>query len=453
MGAVLDLRHGVVMAEKTVKVGLVGFGTVGAGVAKILLEQGETIAQRMGVRLELACVVDRDLTTPRPVMLPKGLLTDDMTRLLADDTIEIGIELVGGTTAAQDLQMQMLRAGKHVVTANKALLAQHGLELYRIANENGRCIAFEASCAGGIPIVSALRTGLAANNIQSIYGIVNGTCNYILSNMSQQDLAFADALQQAQDKGYAEADPSLDINGGDSAHKLAILGSLAFGYELSLADVFSVGIEGLAQDDIRYGAEMGYVLKLLAIGEKNDDGQVSLRVHPAFIDRDNSLARVDGSFNAVSVFGDALGQVMFYGRGAGMMPTASAIVADLVEVALGNSLRTFAHLQLQPRAEIAAKIIPVEKQVSRFYIRVMAHDEPGVIATLGRVLGDHAISISGVLQHEGTGPDHTVPLVIVTHETQERNMTDALASLTQLDVISGVPVCIRIVDIPEDHEA
>lgn len=440
------------MAEKTVKVGLVGFGTVGTGVAKILLEQGDAIAQRIGVRLQLACVIDRDLTTVRPVNLPEGIFTDDMNRLLADDTIEIGIELVGGTTVAKDLQIQMLRAGKHVVTANKALLAQHGLELYRIANENGRCIAFEASCAGGIPIVSALRTGLAANNIQSIYGIVNGTCNYILSNMSQQDLAFDDALQQAQDKGYAEADPTLDINGGDSAHKLAILGSIAFGYELSLADVFSVGIEGVAQDDIRYGAEMGYVLKLLAIGEKNHDGHVSLRVHPAFIDKDNALARVDGSFNAVSVFGDALGQVMFYGRGAGMMPTASAIVADLVEVALGNSLRTFQHLQLQPRAEIAAHIIPVEEQVSRFYIRVMAHDDPGVIATLGRVLGDHAISISGVLQHEGTGPDHTVPLVIVTHETQERNMTDALASLMQLDVISGAPVCVRIVDLPEDPE-
>jgi len=441
------------MSEKKVNVGLVGFGTVGAGVAKILLEQGDAIAKRIGIRLNLACVVDRDLTTPRPVSLPDGLLTDDMNRLLEDESIAIGIELAGGTTVAKDIQIKMLRAGKNVVTANKALLAEHGVELYHIANENDRCIAFEASCAGGIPIVSAIRTGLAANNIQSLYGIVNGTCNYILSNMSQQDLGFDEALQQAQGKGYAEADPTLDINGGDSAHKLAILGSIAFGYELSLSDVFRLGIEGLSKDDIRYGAEMGYVLKLLAIGEKDEAGRVSLRVHPSFIDMDNPLARVDGSFNAVSVFGDAVGQVMFYGRGAGRMPTASAVVADLIDVALGNSAKTFQQLQLQPRTTLDAMIIPVEEMMSRFYIRVMARDIPGVIATLGQVLGDHAISISGVLQHEGSGPDKTVPLVIVTHETQERNMTDALTSLTELDVISGAPVCIRIVDIPEDQEA
>jgi homoserine dehydrogenase len=446
-------QPGVFMNEKTVPVGLVGFGTVGAGVARILLEQGDAIAQRLGVRLQLACVVDRDLTTTRPVDLPAGLLTDDISRLLDDDSIEIAIELVGGTTAARELQIQMLRAGKHVVTANKALLAEHGLELYRVAHESDRCIAFEASCAGGIPIVSAIRTGLSANNIQSIYGIVNGTCNYILSNMSHEGIAFAEALQQAQDKGYAEADPTLDINGGDSAHKMAILGSIAFGYELSLADVFSVGIDGLARDDIQYGAEMGYVLKLLAIGEKDDAGRVSLRVHPSFIDRDNALAQVDGSFNAVSVFGDAVGQVMFYGRGAGMMPTASAVVADLVDVALGNAGRLFRQMRLQPRAEIVDRIIAVEELVSRFYLRVMVQDIPGVVATLGRVLGDHQISISGVLQHEGAGPDKSVPLVVITHETQERDMTDALASLAELDVVSGAPVCIRIVDIPEDRES
>lgn len=440
------------MDEKRVRVGLVGFGTVGSGVAKLLVEETDRIAAKMGVRVELACVVDVDTERPRPVQLPEGVLTDNLDRLLEDDSISIGVELVGGTEIARDLQLKMLRAGKDVVTANKALLAEHGAELYRVARECGRCIAFEASCAGGIPITSAIRTGLAANHITAMYGIVNGTCNYILSNMSSKDEEFAEALAQAQQRGFAEADPTLDINGGDSAHKLAILASLAFGYEIALEDIFVEGIERIAKADIRYGREMGYCLKLLAIGQKDAEGKVSLRVHPSFIAADCSLARVDGSFNAISIFGDAVGETLYYGRGAGMMPTASAVVADIVDVALGNSGTTFKHLQLRPRHEVRSYIENIDDLVSRFYMRVMAKDQPGVVARYGQVLGDHGISISGALQHEGTGPDNTVPVVITTHQTQEKNMAAALGELVGLDVISGTPVCIRIVDIPEDKD-
>jgi homoserine dehydrogenase len=379
-------------------------------------------------------------------------LTDDLDRLLGDENIEIGVETVGGTDAAREVQLKMLAAGKNVVTANKALLAEHGAELYRAAHANDRCIAFEASCAGGIPIISAIRTGLTANQIEAMYGIVNGTCNYILSSMTAEDKDFAEVLAEAQAKGYAEADPTLDINGLDSAHKLAILASIAFGYEIELDDIYIEGIESISKSDIRYGGEMGYCLKLLAIGQRHDGDHVSLRVHPSFIARDSALARVDGPFNAVSIFGSAVGQVMFYGRGAGMMPTASAVVADVIDVALGNSLTTFRHLTLKPRAESASLIENIEDCQSRFYIRVMAKDEPGVVASYGKVLGDHRISISGALQHEGSGPDNTVPVVITTHLTQQKNVTAALSDLEKLDVFSGKPVCIRIVDIPEDKD-
>jgi homoserine dehydrogenase len=324
--------------------------------------------------------------------------------------------------------------------------------LYRVARENGRCIAFEASCAGGIPIIGALRTGLAANALTGMYGIVNGTCNYILSSMSAKDEAFSAALAKAQKRGYAEADPTLDISGGDSAHKLAILASIAFGYEIGLEDIFVQGLDGIARDDIRYGREMGYRLKLLAIALRSPEGRISLRVHPSFIAADSPLARVDGSFNAISVFGSAVGETFYYGRGAGMMPTASAVVADLIDVALGNSRTTFQHLRLRPREEVKPLLEPIDDSVSRFYVRVQAKDRPGVVARYGKILGDHQISISGALQHEGTGPSNSVPVVITTHKTQERNMAAALAELTRLDVISGKPVCIRIVDIPQDKD-
>ena len=438
------------MAERIVKIGLVGFGTIGCGVAKLIAENADSIAAKTGLRLKLACVVDVDTKSKRPVQLPKGVLTNDLNKILDDDSIEIGIELVGGTTIAKDIQLKLLGAGKDVVTANKALLSEHGNQLYQAAHKNNKCIAFEASCVGGVPIISGLRTGLVANKITDIYGIVNGTCNYILSNMSCKNVAFAEALAQAQQKGFAEADPTLDISGGDSAHKLAILSSLAFGYDIVPKDIYVEGIEGISQDDIRFGDEMGYVLKLLAIAQKNDNGKISLRVHPSFIAKNNSLALVDGSFNAISVFGNAVGHVMYYGRGAGMMPTASAVVADIIDVALGNSATTFRNLKLKPRKESAKLVEDIDNLKSRFYIRMMVKNKPGAVGLFSKALGDNQISISGVLQHEGNGPDNTVPVVVITHLTTQKNINNALKSLKKLNVIKGKPVSIKIVDIPED---
>ena len=440
------------MSEQKIKVGIVGFGTVGSGVAKLILEEADSIAAKTGLRLELACVVDVDTKSQRPVKLPKGILTDDLNKLLGDESIKIGIELVGGTGIAKEIQLKMLRAGKDVVTANKALLAKFGNEIYQAARENGRCIAFEASCAGGIPIISAIRTGLAANNITAMFGIVNGTCNYILSNMANKGEDFSEALAKAQKLGFAEADPTLDISGGDSAHKLAILASIAFGYEIAAEDISVEGIDGISKDDIRYGGEMGYTLKLLAIGQKDNDGRISLRVHPSFIAKDNPLARVDCSFNAISIFGSAVGQVMFYGRGAGMMPTASAVVADIIDVAYGNNRTIFNRMQLKPRKQTAHLIDKIDNLVSRFYIRMMAKDEAGVFAEVGKILAKNNISISGILQHEGRGPKNTIPAVITTHPTQQKRINSALAGLAKLGTISSKPVCIRIVDIPEDKD-
>jgi homoserine dehydrogenase len=440
------------MDNKRVKVGLVGFGIVGSGVAKILLENAAEIQARTGVSLELACVVDTDMSRTRPVTLPAGLLTNDLNRMLNDRTIDIGVELVGGTGFARQLHHKILESGKHVVTANKALLAEHGPELYAAARAAKKCIAFEASCCGGIPIISAIRTGLAANRITALYGILNGTCNYILSNMTLKNMDFASALRQAQEKGYAEADPKLDINGSDSAHKLTVLASLAFGCEIPFSSVYIEGIEGVRIEDIQHGLEMGYVIKLLAIGQRDPQGKISLRVHPSFISKNTPLARVNGPFNAVSIFGHAVGNTLYFGRGAGMMPTASAVVADLIEVALGNSQTLFDTMRWTPADQTRALLSDIGAINSRFYIKVMAKDRPGVVAAYGKILGDHNISISGALQHEGLGPENSVPVVITTHPTQQKNMVAALDQFQKLDVVCGKPVCIRILDIPEDSE-
>ena len=438
------------MAEKTVKIAIVGFGTIGTGAAKILLEDADYIEAKTGIRLALARVVDIDTKSKRKVSLPQGILTDNLNSVLEDKSIEIGVELVGGTKAAKDIQLKLLAAGKDVVTANKALLAEHGNELYTAAHKADKCIAFEASCAGGIPIISAIRTGLAANKIQAIYGIVNGTCNYILSSMTKNNTQFADALKQAQEKGYAEADPNLDINGSDSAHKLAILASIAFGYEIIPDDIYVEGIENIDISDIHYGREMGYTLKLLAIGERLNGDRIFLRVHPCFISSNNALARADGPFNAVSIFGHAAGQIMFYGRGAGMMPTASAVVADIIEVAMGNSKKLFKHLKLELRNKIKNCIGKIDEMVSRFYIKLKVVDKPGVFAQICTILANKDISLSGVLQHEEHNTNNVVPAVVITHQTQQKKITAALADLGRLDIVKDNPVCIRIVDIPED---
>jgi homoserine dehydrogenase len=437
--------------SKKIKVGLIGFGTVGSGVAKILTEQRAEIEQRTGIDIELSRVVDLDITTPRPVKLAEGVLTTDLDALLNDDSIDIGIELVGGTTFAKELQSKLLAKGKNVVTANKALLAKHGIELYKTARENGKCIAFEASCAGGIPVVSALRSGLAANRIEKIFGILNGTCNYILTSMAKSGADFPVALKAAQDLGYAEADPTLDINGGDSGHKLAILASIAFGYEIEFDDVYVEGIESISIHDIRRGEEMGYALKLLGIAEKSEDGRIWLRVVPAFISDQELLAQVSGPFNAVSIFGSAVGNTMFYGRGAGMMPTASAVVADIIEVANGNSKRLFDTLISKPKNQTQKVLADVKDVVSRYYIRLNALDKPGVFAAIADILGKSNISISGALQHEGDAPENYVPVMITTHFTTQKEIEKAVKAITELNIVAQKPVCIQIVDIPEDN--
>jgi homoserine dehydrogenase len=438
------------MADKAIKIGLVGFGTVGSGVAKILLEDSDYIKARTGIRLELARVVDVDTKRERPVKLPDGILTSDLNSLINDKDIQIAIELVGGTKIAKEIQLKMLAAGKDVVTANKALLAEHGNELYAAAHKADKCIAFEASCAGGIPIISAIRTGLAANRIKAIYGILNGTCNYILSNMTKKNESFRTALKQAQDKGFAEVDPTLDISGQDSAHKLAILASISFGCEILPSDIFVEGIDNVDIADIHYGGEMGYTLKLLAIGQRDNDGKIFLRVHPSFVATENALARVDGPFNAISIFGHAVGQTMFYGRGAGMMPTASAIVADIIEVAMGNSKKLFKHLTFEPRNKIG--IGQIDELSSRFYIKLKVSDKPGVFAQITSILAKHEISISGVLQHEEHNSNNVVPAIVITHQTLQKKITAALADFSKLEIVKSKPVCIRIVDIPQDTE-
>lgn len=438
------------MLNNPVRVGLIGFGTVGSGVARLLLDESDAIYQRTGVKLELACVVDKDLTSPRKINLPSGLMTNDFNKLVNDPTIQIGVELVGGTQFAKQVHEQMLNAGKYVVTANKALLAEHGASLFDLAKKQKKCIAFEASCAGGIPIISALRTGLAANRITALYGILNGTCNYILTNMTQQGLDFPTALKQAQQKGYAEADPTLDINGTDTAHKLAILASLAFGGQFTTQDIQIEGIQSVQIEDIRNAQEMGYVLKLLAIGERNEENAVSLRIHPSLIHEDTPLARVGGAFNTLSVFGSAVGNTMYFGRGAGMMATASAVVADIIEIALGNSQRLFDTMPMIRQAK--PKLQSPDEIISRYYLRLMAKDVPGVTAKYAQVLGNHNISISGAIQHEWHGPNNTVPIVVTTHKTCQKNMDAAIKDLSKLDVLSPNPVCIRIVEIPEDKD-
>ncbi|MCE5186158.1 MAG: homoserine dehydrogenase [Planctomycetaceae bacterium] len=440
------------MTAKTVKIGLVGYGTIGTGVARVLFENADEISARTGFRLELSRVVDTDTQSPRKFNLPAGILTSDLQALLADKSIEIAVELVGGTGFARELVLNLLQSGKHVVTANKALLAEHGPELYHAARSAGRCIAFEASCCGGIPIISALRTGLAANRITGLYGIFNGTCNYILTNMTNRGAEFCEALKEAQKLGFAEADPALDINGTDTAHKLAILSGLAFNRPVGMEDIHIEGIENIDIFDIRSGQEMGYLLKLLAIGEKMPDGGISLRVHPCFISAGSPLAQVKGPFNAVSLFGNAVGNVMFYGRGAGMMATASAVAADIIEIAMGNSQRLFETMPMAS-GSVEGAFRSIDEIDSRFYIRIMAKDEPGVFAGYAQILSNHRISISGAIQHEWDGPDGTVPVVITTHSAPQRNMNAALKELERSQVICGKPICIRIVNIPEDNES
>lgn len=428
---------------KTINIGLVGFGTVGTGVVKLLKGQAPLLQRRLAARLRLKRIADLDLTKPRDVEVDPKILTADAREIIEDPAIDIVIELIGGTTAAREVSLAALRSGKHLVTANKALLATHGLELFRAAAEKRVDLGFEASVCGGIPIIRAVREGLVANRIHSIEGIVNGTCNYILTKMTELGAPFAEVLKEAQDQGYAEVNPSLDIDGIDAAHKLQILASIAYGGSVDFNAIHVEGIRGIDPDDIQYAKELGYRVKLLAIA-KETDGEIEVRVHPTLIPEDHLLASVGGVFNAVYIVGDATGSLMFYGRGAGQLPTASAVVSDVVEIAQ-NILyqRPSRPSHIPAIAGEGLKIRPMAEVRTRYYLRVMAVDKPGVLSKVSGILGSHDISIASVIQ-KGRHARASVPVVMMTHEAVEGAMRRALAEIDALDVVSGRTVCLRV---------
>jgi homoserine dehydrogenase len=428
---------------KTINIGLVGFGTIGTGVVKLLQGQAALLQRRVAARLRLKRIADLDLTRPRDVEVDPKILTTDAREIIEDPAIDIVIELIGGTTAAREVSLAALRSGKHLVTANKALLATHGLELFRAAAEKRVDLGFEASVCGGIPIIRAVREGLVANRIHSIEGIVNGTCNYILTKMTELGAPFAEVLREAQDQGYAEADPSLDIDGTDAAHKLQILASIAYGGSVDFDAIHVEGIRGIDPADIQYAKELGYRVKLLAIA-KETDGEIEVRVHPTLIPEDHLLASVGGVFNAVYIVGDATGSLMFYGRGAGQLPTASAVVSDIVEIAQ-NILyqRPSRPSHIPAIAGEGLKIRPMAEVRTRYYLRVMAVDKPGVLSKVSGILGSHDISIASVIQ-KGRHARASVPVVMMTHEAVEGGMRRALAEIDALDVVSRSTVCLRV---------
>ena len=426
---------------------VVGCGTVGGAVAKVLTASAKHLAQRAGRALPLRAIVDVNFDNARALGLDEGLFCDDVAAAIARQDVQTVVELVGGTTASREIVSEALAAGKHIVTANKALLAHHGAELWALARDNGVCIAFEASCAGAIPIIAALTGELATDHIEAIYGIVNGTCNFILTAMTERGQTYAEALSLAQARGLAEADPTLDVAGTDSAHKLAIMAALAFGRRIDFERIYVEGIDQLDRQDIRYGGELGYVVKLLAIARMQPEG-LSLRVHPAFISTRHPLARVSGPFNAISTYADNSGHMMHYGRGAGGSPTAAAVIGDLVAVALGNAQRKFDSLGIWPDRCEPAKQLDIDAVRCRYYLRLQVEDSPGVLAAIASILGKTQISISSVLQHEPAGDIETegIPVVITTHLAAEGGLRKALAEVNRLKAIKSPCVCIRMVE-------
>ena len=427
-----------------VRIGLLGLGTVGAGVVKILAAQRPRLEERAGCRLTLAAIADTDLIRPREGLDVSALpMTDDASKVLGDPRVQVVIELVGGLEPARTFILRALSAGKHVVTANKALLAHHGAELYEEARRRGVTLGFEAAVAGGIPLIRAVKEGLVANSILSLAGIVNGTCNYILSKMTDENLDFSLVLKEAQTQGYAEADPTLDIEGMDSAHKLQILVSLAFRTFIDLKDIHTEGITRVTAADIAYARELGYRIKLLAIA-KAVEGGVEVRVHPTMIPATSPLAAVSGVFNAVFITGDAVGDLMFYGRGAGQMPTASAVWSDALEIArrIAHGIPALA-LELPSVGPAALPLRPMDTIRCCYYLRVMALDKPGVLSRVAGILGENDISIANVIQ-KGRGTREAVPVVIVTHEARERDMRTALTKIDRLRDVASATTMIRV---------
>ncbi len=425
-----------------INVGIVGFGTVGTGTARILLNNRALLKERTGIDINLKRIADLDISRDRGIRLPKGLLTANVDDILDDPDIRIVIELVGGTTFARDLILKALRKGKHVVTANKALLATYGGEIFRAAGKAKVGIGFEASVGGGIPIIKVVREGLVANRIKAVYGIINGTTNYILTKMTDEGAEFAEVLKEAQRLGYAEADPTYDVEGIDSAHKLAILASLAYGCRFDVRDVYTEGISWISPMDIEFARELGYKLKLLAIA-KEADGRVELRVHPTMIPEEYLISKVDGVYNAVYVEGDAVGSTLYYGRGAGDMPTGSAVVSDVVDIARDIVHKSTGRVPAIARTTKKKSLLKMDDVVSMYYFRFSAIDKPGVLSRISGILGKHNISIVSVIQ-KGRRQGKAVPLVVLTHSAREKDVTGAVREINRLSIVAGRTVIIRV---------
>jgi homoserine dehydrogenase len=432
---------------KRINVGLLGCGTVGTGVAKLLIDSSQVIGARLGANLNLKWVADIDIETDRGIQFNKGVLTTDANSVVNDPDIDIIIEMIGGEEIAKELILKAITNGKQVITANKALLASQGNALFKAAAEKGVDLAFEAAVGGCMPIIKAMRESLVANRIQSMIGILNGTCNYILTKITEERRAFGDALTEAQTRGYAEADPTLDVEGIDTAHKIAILTALAYGMEINLPEVYIEGITKITPLDVEFAEHFGYRIKLLAIS-KNHGDKIEARVHPTMIPFGNLLSNVSGTVNSVMVSGDAVGDIMLYGRGAGMMPTASAVISDVVDIARNLMAETTCRipaLSYQRNHIQNIKIMSMDEIVTHYYFRFAALDRPGVLSKISGVLGKHDISIQSV-QQKGRKTDGSVPVVMVSHLAKEVDVQKALAEIRELDVVSDRPVLIRIED-------
>lgn len=432
---------------KTINVGLLGFGTVGSGTAKMLLESQDVIESRLGATLALKWIADLDLERDRGVAVSREILTTDAGKVLNDPEVDIIVELIGGYDTAKRLILQAIENGKHVVTANKALLAAHGDEIFSAASKKGVEVGFEASVGGGIPLIRSIKEGLVANRISGLFGILNGTANYILTKMTDEGTPFAEVLKEAQALGYAEADPTFDIEGIDAAHKLTILLAISYGVPIDFKAVYTEGISKITPLDIKFMRDFGYRIKLLAISK--DDGEaIEARVHATLIPEDTMLASVNEAFNALYIKGDAVGSVMLYGPGAGMMPTGSAVVSDLVDVArnvMKDAVGRVPSLGYQSAGVRQRRIKSIDELETKYYFRFSAEDRPGVLSRIAGILGKHQISIKSVHQ-QGRDFVGAVPIVMITHEAREAAVQVALSEIDQLDMVKDKTVLIRIED-------
>lgn len=430
---------------KKINVGLIGFGNVGSGVVKILREKKTFLSNKIGLEINVKKICDKDILSKRNINIDKTLLTRDAKEIIDDPQIDIVVELIGGIHPAKEFIIEALKKGKNIVTANKALLSQEGRELFATASDRGKNIYFEASVGAGIPIIKSLREGLVANTFSSVYGIVNGTSNFILSEMSRNNRTFNDALSQAKSKGFAEKDPTLDIDGIDSAHKLIVLTYLAFGKFVSLNDIFVEGISQISLSDVNYAAELGFEIKLLAIAKKESD-ELEVRVHPTLIPKEHLLSSVSGVFNAIYVCSDLVGNLLFYGPGAGQLSAASAVVSDLVDLTQDIKAGLFRPTLNITEDKSIKKLRKIDEIESRYYIRFTTADEPGVLAKISGILAKFGISIASVSQKEKHKPQ-IVPIVMVIHEAKEKNLRQALEAIGRLNIIKQGSVAIRMEEV------